>query len=429
VALIRGAVAFLLSAGMLAAAGQVAPASAGGGGAGAGPAVGADPGTPWPMHTITSGPRGADGTDLADVNDDGLNDVTSAWEQAGLVTVSLHPGAGAEAEPWPTVDVATRLFGVEDAIFADVDEDGNTDVVTACECRKVVVYFGPEPSQVLDPAAWTAVEITGFGPDPQRWIKVAVADVDGDGRPDVIGGGKVAPATVGWFRAPENPRDGSAWTYTAMSDVGWTMSLVARDVDGDADVDVVMSDRTPMRLPDKTIIYGLRGTRWLENQDHGAGWTNHTIGFAGAEHRFLDVVDYDGDGVDDVVDTAFGRDGNTITFRRNLGGWLSWDATALPSPGDGVGQVQDVRVVDMDLDGDLDLVFSHAHADGDLSGVVWLAAQQDGSWLRGEVSGSPGTKYDNVSLEDVDLDGDPDIVTSEQIEQLGVVWYENPTVG
>jgi hypothetical protein len=88
-----------------------------------------------------------------------------------------------------------------------------------------------------------------------------------------------------------------------------------------------------------------------------------------------------------------------------------------------------MRVVDLDLDGDLDLVLSHSHADGDLSGVVWLAAQQDGSWLRGEVSGSPGTKYDNVSLEDVDLDGDLDIVTSEQIDQLGVVWYENPTAG
>src|SRR4051812_8786691 len=47
-------------------------------------------GPPWTLHTITSGPRGADGVHLGDVNDDGRQDVTSGWEQAGIVTVSLH---------------------------------------------------------------------------------------------------------------------------------------------------------------------------------------------------------------------------------------------------------------------------------------------------------------------------------------------------
>ncbi len=91
-----------------------------------------------------------------------------------------------------------------------------------------------------------------------------------------------------------------------------------------------------------------------------------------------------------------------------------------------MGQIQDVQAADVDLDGDLDLALSFSHADGDLSGVVWLEAGPDGTWTRGEVSGPAGTKYDNVSLEDVDADGDLDVVTSEEIEQLGVVWYENP---
>lgn len=99
--------------------------------------------------------------------------------------------------------------------------------------------------------------------------------------------------------------------------------------------------------------------------------------------------------------------------------------TSIPPP-QGVGQIQDVQAADLDLDGDLDLALSFSHADGDRSGVVWLVAGLDGAWSRGEVSGPPGTKYDNVSLEDVDGDGDLDMVTSEQIDQLGVVWYENP---
>jgi hypothetical protein len=33
-----------------------------------------------------------------------------------------------------------------------------------------------------------------------------------------------------------------------------------------------------------------------------------------------------------------------------------------------------------------------------------------------------------VELLDVDGDQDLDVVTTEQIEQLGIVWYENPTL-
>jgi len=365
-------VAVALPVGVLAAP-KLAVAAAEQTGTGRGVAAAAiEPDIPWAMHTITSGPRGADGTDLADVNGDGLADVTSGWEEGGLVTVSLHPERGAEAGPWPTVDVATRLYGVEDAVFADVDQDGHMDVVTACECRKVVIYFGPERSRILDPAAWTPVTISVSGPVPQRWIKVAVADIDGD-----------------------------------------------------QDTDVLLSDKTSMRFPDGTIRYDLRGTRWLENHDQGASWTSHPIGFASGEHQFFDVVDFDRDGTDDVVDAATVRDGNAITFRRNLGDWLGWEPTSIQVPA-GVGQIQDVQAADVDLDGDLDLALSFSHADGDLSGVVWLEAGPDGTWTRGEVSGPAGTKYDNVSLEDVDADGDLDVMTSEEIEQLGVVWYENP---
>lgn len=389
------------------------------------PAAGAVGGAeePWVLHTITSGPRGADGVNLADVDGDGDLDVTTAWEQAGLVTVSLQPDDDPR-EPWQTVTVGTRLFGVEDAIFADVDADGHLDVVSACECRRLVVHFGPDdPDLVAQPQAWTSVELTAAA-DFQRWIKVAVADVDGDNRLDIIGGGKVNPATVGWLRAPQNPRDGSAWTYTPMSPVAWTMSLVPRDADADGDTDVVLTDRTYIINPDGTRTYHLRGTRWLENTG-GADWVNHPIGFAGGEHKFIRITDFDGDGHDDVLDGASGATYNRSFLRRNLGQWGPWEVTEIPQPAD-VGHYQDVAVGDVDLDGVTDLVFSYSHAEGDLSGVVWSAATENG-WERREISGSPGTKYDNVELVDLDGDGDLDVVTSEQIEQLGVIWYENPT--
>jgi hypothetical protein len=88
----------------------------------AGPGALAGAGTsdaPWARHTIHRGPRGADGVNLADVNGDGLSDVVTAWEEAGLVTVSLSPAD--PRQKWPTVTVGSGLFGVEDAVFGDIN--------------------------------------------------------------------------------------------------------------------------------------------------------------------------------------------------------------------------------------------------------------------------------------------------------------------
>jgi hypothetical protein len=389
-------------------------------------AVPAAPGQ-WTKHTIYSGPSGADGVDLADIDDDGLSDVASGWEQAGLVTVSFHPGTAAvrSGEPWYTIAVGKRLHGVEDAIFADVDGDGNTDVIATCECRRVVVYFAPrERARLRDESAWSPVVISGAAP-VQRWMKAAFVDIDGDGRRDIVAGGKVSPASIGWFRTPTEPRSTAAWEYTPMSEVAWTMSVRPHDADLDGDNDIVMSDRLPIRYANGTVRYDLRGTRWLENADGGTRWLNHPIGFAAGEHKFLRLVDFDGDRVMDVLDGASGTTYNRTFLRRGTPRWASWPAPVpIPQPAQ-VGYYQDVNVGDVDLDGDLDLVFSYSHAEGDLSGVVWLSAGSQ-SWERNEVSGPAGTKYDNVELYDMDGDGDLDAVTSEQIEQLGVIWYENP---
>lgn len=38
-----------------------------------------------------------------------------------------------------------------------------------------------------------------------------------------------------------------------------------------------------------------------------------------------------------------------------------------------------------------------------------------------------GEKFDRIELLDLDGDGDPDLLTCEERENLGVIWYENPS--
>ena len=61
-------------------------------------------------------------------------------------------------------------------------------------------------------------------------------------------------------------------------------------------------------------------------------------------------------------------------------------------------------------------------------GIVWLSnAVVPGSEpVKHSVSGAQGQKYDRTELVDLDGDGDLDILTTEEVEDLGVIWFENP---
>ncbi len=43
-----------------------------------------------------------------------------------------------------------------------------------------------------------------------------------------------------------------------------------------------------------------------------------------------------------------------------------------------------------------------------------------------EKGGPDGTKFDLMQVLDLDADGDLDVITCEERDQLGVIWYENP---
>ena len=60
----------------------------------------------WRRHTIDDTSRGADGVRLADVNGDGRPDITTGWEEGGVVRVYLNPGPKKSKQSWPLVTVS-----------------------------------------------------------------------------------------------------------------------------------------------------------------------------------------------------------------------------------------------------------------------------------------------------------------------------------
>ncbi len=405
------------------------------------------PQTPWKHHAIDHGISGGDGVRLHDADGDGDLDLVVGWEQAGVSRLYLNPGARQAAKrPWPAIDVGPAPF-VEDAVMADVDGDGRVDVISATEgdSRSLIVHFAPSTGDYTATSAWSTAAFPRKLAGNRRWMFSTAFDVNQDGRLDIVAGGKNEDAKIAWLEAPaSNKRDLASWKFHPIGDVGWVMSLVAEDMDGDGDLDIALSDRNPGA--------GLQGARWLENPGvgdaQGNSWTNHFISEPRVEAMFLKLHDLDGDGDHDVVvplrlNELKKRNADLADPNQNPSR-LRWyerlDATgrnwrsheiAYPAK---VGKSKGLAVGDIDGDNRLDIVVSHASAEAPLSGMVWLSYQDsvfDEVWTRHELSGPAGSKFDRVELLDFDGDGDLDALTTEEnfgedSLGLGAIWYENP---
>ncbi len=389
---------------------------------------------PWKRHTIDDSSRGADGVRLADANGDGLLDIATAWEEGGIVRVYLNPGPKKAKQKWPAVTVGEVKSG-EDAVLVDLDGDGAMDVVSSCEGRTKTMYVHWAPkdkTKYLDPTAWKTEAIPATQ-GKQMWMFCLPMDIDGKHGIDLVVGSKGGGATVGWLESPKNPRDLKAWKFHKLRDAGWIMSLVAHDMNEDGNMDVVLSDRKGKK----------RGVYWLthpgrEAVGKGMPWKVEYVGGNDKEVMFMSV--FPRERRHPLIHVAT-LEQKALVFvytlppdagkpdgdNESLGFWFPVKLTFnLPKS---LQRMKAVRRGDIDLDGRKnDVVFTFEGANNGIPGVYWMSiGKKENDNVVWDVAGPKGVKFDRIELIDLDGDGDLDVLTCEERDQLGVIWYENPT--
>ncbi|HLW31395.1 MAG TPA: T9SS type A sorting domain-containing protein [Aequorivita sp.] len=187
-------------------------------------------------------------------------------------------------------------------------------------------------------------------------------------------------------------------------EVSGPYTLVAADIDGDGDLDLVATSTNGGKVV------------WFENLDGKGNFSDPKIINSDLEYPMdIAVADIDNDGHLDVI--AVSTFDNKIAWFKNTDGFGNFGPINLvPTT---LEYIQTVQAADMDGDGDIDII-----AGGNYK-VVWLE-NMDGLGTFGSekiVSNNTETT-ESIVVSDIDGDGDMDVIVADDGRAV-VSWYEN----
>ena len=92
------------------------------------------------------------------------------------------------------------------------------------------------------------------------------------------------------------------------------------------------------------------------------------------------------------------------------------------------GTAKATAVADFNLDGKPEIAFSTEKATNPKMAIGLFTSPLEGAQYSTvqSISGCDGVKHDLLVPIDLDGDGDLDLLTCEEVKNLGVIWYENP---
>jgi len=253
-------------------------------------------GTSWTKYTVNGNFDGACSVYAADVDGDDDVDILGAASDADVIACWLNDdGSGTS---WTECIVADDFNGASSVSAADVDGDGDTDILGAAHYADDITWW---ENLGGSGTSWTEHTVEG---DFIWAISVYAADVDGDEDMDILGAA-YEDADITWWENVDG--SGTSWTEHLVEDWFWgANSVYATDMDGDEDIDILgAADHSD------DII-------WWENSDgSGTSWTAHNVDldFEGAYSVY--AADVNGDDVTDVLGAAF--DAFDITWWRVIG--------------------------------------------------------------------------------------------------------------